>query len=41
MRDADAEHLLGQDVTDPLIQVRNLGQQSVREAAGDLTEEHT
>ena len=34
--DSDAKHLLGQDVIDTLLQVRNLGLQPVDEAPGDL-----
>jgi len=40
LRDADAEYLLGQDMIYALRQVRNLLLQSLREAAGDLAEEH-
>ena len=40
LRDADAEHLLGQDVVDALFQVRNLALQPLGEAAGDLAQEH-
>ena len=40
MRDADAEHLLGQDVIDALLKVRNLARQALGEAAGDLAQEH-
>ena len=35
IRDADTEHLLGQDVIDALSEVRNLGSQSFRKAASD------
>jgi hypothetical protein len=41
MRDADAEHLISQNVINTLFEVRNLGRQSSREAAGDLAQEHT
>ncbi len=40
MRDADAEHLLRQDVIHPLLQVRNLLLQPFGQAAGDLAQEH-
>jgi hypothetical protein len=37
--DPDAEDLLGQDVVDPLLQVRELVGQSLDEPLGDLAEE--
>ena len=40
LRDADAEHLPGQDVIDALFQVRNLVLQPLGEAAGNLAQEH-
>jgi hypothetical protein len=40
IRDADAEHLLGQDVIDALHKVRHLVAQSLGQAAGDLAQEH-
>ena len=40
VRDADAEHLLRQDVIDALLKVRDLVRQALGEAAGDLAQEH-
>src|SRR5438105_688398 len=39
--DSDAEHLLGQNVIDALIELRHLVCQSLGEAAGDLAQENS
>ena len=41
VRDADAEHLPGQDVIDALLQIRHFDCQPVCEAARDLAQENT
>src|SRR5207249_2033045 len=40
MRDGNAEHLLRDNVIDALLQVRNLGRQTLVESAGDFTQEN-
>src|SRR5260370_9999031 len=40
-RNRNAEHLLGKDMIDSLLKVRNLRSQTLGEAAGDFSQEHS
>ena len=40
IRDANPEHLLGEDMIDALLEVGNLGRQTFGQSAGDLAQEH-